>query len=166
MRGRLHLEGEDRVVELRGRVVQHSDTRFSWNVHLTSYEGWRGRLRIDGDGQYDLTVIGPYLETAANGASPAPTRLADVLVEPARHSHRRPPTGSRRCGCQDRAHASHSSRGRDPRDTHTDDESADVVPDSTLTDTWRTIARTIVLWAMLRDRQLYEEPAPPLTRVA
>ena len=25
-------------------------------------------------------------------------------------------------------------------DTHTDDESADVVPDSTLTDTWRTIA--------------------------
>jgi hypothetical protein len=63
VRDRLHLEGEDRVVELRGGVVQHSDTRFSWHCHLSSYEGWRGRLRIDGDGEYDVTVTGPYLET-------------------------------------------------------------------------------------------------------
>jgi hypothetical protein len=62
VRGRLHLEGEDRVVELRGRVAKHSDTRFSWHIHLSSYEGWRGRLMIDGDGQYDVTVTGAYLD--------------------------------------------------------------------------------------------------------
>jgi hypothetical protein len=42
--------------------VQQSDTRFSWHSLLSSYDAWRGRLRIEGGGEYDVTVNGPYLE--------------------------------------------------------------------------------------------------------